>query len=98
MKNRAVMLRWVSAVLLFGFLFPLLPLFSVSAEQQEAVIVSNAAEWNALAEECVEEGRSEGMLVRLAADIDFSGEVFRPIPLFSGAQRAAGYSRRLPPR
>lgn len=80
MKNRIFALL-VSLVIFFGILPPQAVLF---AEESE-IKIGSTDEFLQLAKNCESDAYSKGKTVRLTADIDFTGKVFKPIPSFSGS-------------
>jgi len=57
-----------------------------------AVYIRNIDDWNALAENCVLDTWSAGREIVLSADLDFSGEIFTPVPLFAGHFDGRGHT------
>ena len=65
-----------------------------AAAAQEKLEIRSAADWNALAADCVLDRYSAGISVSLENDLDFSGERFEPIPLFAGYFEGNGHTLR----
>ncbi len=80
-----------------SFLFSLLLILSFLpcvAAQEEKTEIRTLEDWNALAADCVLDRYSADLSVSLENDLDFSDEIFHPIPLFAGYFEGNGHTLR----
>ncbi len=78
----------VSVLLLIIFVLSVSPLYA----EGDVITISDKSSLLRLAEKCTLDSWSVGKTVNLTADIDFSGEEFKPIPTFSGTFNGNGHT------
>ena len=63
-----------------------------SRAEENVVVIRSAEELAQLGRDCTAESFSVGLVVRLEADLDLTGQEFSPVPVFGGTFEGNGHT------